>query len=116
MGEVEAKPARGHQRPGLSGVLAQDLAHGVVQNMRRRMRPRRRLAKARVDLRVDLLALSYLPPLNVAMMDDRPPRAGASVGDANQAARGSDGPDVADLSAPLRVEGRPVQNEPDVLP
>src|SRR4030095_11844200 len=102
--EVEPETAGRDERPGLPRVIAQHVAQGPVDDMRRRVSPGGRLPTCGVALAVHLLALADLAGPDDPGVDDDVARPELRVGHRDRPAGGLDDTLVADLTAGLSVE------------
>ena len=110
--EVEAQALRGDQRAGLLDVVAEHLAQGVVQQVRRGVVAPGRVAAGDVDGRRRQLARRRRSPSTSA------PDVAAQVGqgerrveDLDDAGLGADRAAVADLATALGIERRAVEED-----
>ena len=111
--EVEAQVVGRHERPGLAGRLADDVAQRPVEQVRAGVVAHRVGAPLGVDDGLDGLADAQ-PAVERAAMDDQPADRLLRVLDREQlaaAARLADRALVADLAAALGVERRPVEDD-----
>src|SRR6185503_20812707 len=96
-------------------MIAQHVTQGPVNDVRRRVSARGRLPTRGVDLAVHLLALADLAGPDDTGVNDDVARPELRVRHRDRPAGRPDDSLVADLTAGLRVERRPVQDEADLL-
>ncbi len=116
MREVEPEPIRRHERAILLHVRPQDLAQGGVEQVGRGMVLRRILTARWIDDRVHLLPLAKEPAADDALVHDHRRNRLGGFPNLDAAFRPLQESLIAHLAAALRIEGRHIEQQLDLLP
>ena len=109
--EVEAQPVGLHERARLMHMVAQHLAQGRVQQVRRGVRAHDRAAAVNVDLRLGGLLDGHAARAHNAGVQELAGLVLLYIRDGERAGRGADLAVVRDLTAHLGIERRAVEHD-----